>query len=518
MIRQGSRRCLWQRLCLCVLVALCCGTGELSFGIGDVRGAQLCPPEESVKITDGTVQDDGSRVHNGVRYGPEQLFHSDSDVFGCVCLVRQCILIFCEDQITYPSGTKCPVEELKVNVSTAASFQMVDMVNNPRYHLIFQTPDCSLEDMLALPPEDYALQSDGRLAYGVSIFSYRQFALMLVNATGETYAGFCESGDVQAHHQWYSIGIIVSLPFMVATFVVYALLPELQNNHGKPLMCYVASLTVGYLLLALMRFSLYERQSGWCIGTAYTVYFALLASFFWLNVMAFDIYWTFGGSRGRTSERRKFLYYSLYAWGVPLALLAFALLADHTDFMHEKLRPQFGHERCLFSGERVIGFVYMYLPLALLLAANVFFFAMTAFRIYRVQQSTATALSGDSRRHTKYEKERYRFSLYLRLFVIMGVTWILEFVTWILEVPGEPVSTASRVLFYLADIFNCLTGIFIFVLFVWKQRVKELLLKRFGRQQTVPHRDQNTNNTTCTSDTKSSVGHDIPLTDGTYIN
>lgn len=303
---------------------------------------------------------------------------------------------------------------------------------------------------------------------------------------------------------------------MVATFVVYALLPELRNNHGRTLMCYVASLTVGYLLLALMRFSLYEHQSGWCVFTGYTVYFAMLASFFWLNVMAFDIYWTFGGSRGRTSERRKFLYYSLYGWGVPLALLAFVLLVDHTDFMHETFRPRFGQQRCLFSEERLIGFVYMYLPMALLIAANVFFFAMTAFRIYRVQQSTATALSGDSRRHIKYEKEKYRFSLYLRLFVIMGVTWTLEFVTWLLEEPGQPVSTASRVLFYLADIFNCLTGIFIFILFVWKQRVKELLLKRFGRQQIVSHRDNNTNNTTSTSYTKS--GHDIPLTEGTSMN
>ncbi|KFB50582.1 AGAP006216-PA-like protein [Anopheles sinensis] len=100
----------------------------------------------------------------------------------------------------------------------------------------------------------------------------------------------------------------------------------------------------------------------------------------------------------------------------------------------------------------------------------------------------------------------------------MGVTWTFEFITWILETPGQPVSTASRVLFYLADICNCLTGIFIFILFVWKQRVKELLLKRFGRQQTVPHRDPNTNLTSFTTDTKSSAGHDVPLTEGTYTN
>lgn len=52
----------------------------------------------------------------------------------------------------------------------------------------------------------------------------------------------------------------------------------------------------------------------------------------------------------------------------------------------------------------------------------------------------------------------------------MGVTWTVEFVTWLVREPSW--------LIYLVDICNCLTGIFIFVLFVWKQKVKQLLLKR----------------------------------------
>uniref|UniRef100_A0A182IYC9 G-protein coupled receptors family 2 profile 2 domain-containing protein n=1 Tax=Anopheles atroparvus TaxID=41427 RepID=A0A182IYC9_ANOAO len=509
-IRPRPHGCLWQRAWSFVMVVLYCG---ISFGIDDVKGAVLCPPEEAVEISAGTLNDDGSIEHDGVLYALGQHFYNGSTVLGCVCLVRQCVRICCPELPEYLPGTSCKMGALNVNFSTplddgTEGFRMVNLLEDSKYHYLYTKPKCVL---LTLYEDEYVLRADGQLAYGPSLFPYRQFCLQEFDTSA--LAGYCETVDALAPHRWYSIGIIVSLPFLVATFVVYALLPEMQNIPGKSLMCYVAALTVGYLLVALMRFNVYGYQTGWCIGTGYVVYCALLASFFWLNVMAFDIFWTFGGSRGRTSERRKFLYYSLYAWGFPLALVGWAVLVDHTDFMHHSMRPQFGYPRCFFRGDMLIGFVYMYLPMALLVGANVVFFAVTAFRIYRMEQATASALSGDSRRHTKYAKDSYRFSLYLRLFIIMGVTWTVEFITWLI---GE-----TTVLIYLVDICNCMTGILIFILFVWKQKVKDLLLKRFGRQPAAPYRDPNTNSTitaTRTTDVKLNADHDVPLTGMTHVN
>jgi len=48
-----------------------------------------------------------------------------------------------------------------------------------------------------------------------------------------------------------TIGIIVSLPFLLATFVVYSILPELQNMHGYTLRAHVSSLFVTYMVLAV---------------------------------------------------------------------------------------------------------------------------------------------------------------------------------------------------------------------------------------------------------------------------
>ncbi|XP_050097971.1 G-protein coupled receptor Mth2-like [Anopheles aquasalis] len=264
------------------------------------------------------------------------------------------------------------------------------------------------------------------------------------------------------------------------------------NLPGMSVMCYVAALAVSYLLLALGRMDIYDYQSVMCMVTAYTLYFTMMASFFWLNIMSFDICWTFGGSRGRTSERRKFLYYSLYAWGVPLLLLLLILLFDHTELISWNHRPNIGEEGCFLKEKKVTQFIYMYLPLLLLVTANIYFFAITAKRIYEAEKANVVMMKGNSRRHSKFEKDRNRFGLYLRLFTIMGVTWSLEIVSWLVTEPNAP--NPSWVV-YLLDVSNCLAGIVIFFLFVWKQRIKKLFVQRFNRVIGSSETSYNPNNT-----------------------
>lgn len=96
--------------------------------------------------------------------------------------------------------------------------------------------------------------------------------------------------------------------------------------------------------------------------------------------------------------------------------------------------------------------------------------------------------SPDSRRHSHLDanKDRldyilkiflisihevsYRFYLNLRLFIIMGVTWVMEAVSWAFKM--EPA------LFYITDILNCLQGPIIFILFVCKRKNFKLILER----------------------------------------
>lgn len=60
--------------------------------------------------------------------------------------------------------------------------------------------------------------------------------------------------------------------------------------------------------------------------------------------------------------------------------------------------------------------------------------------------------------------------MFMRLFVVMGVLWLLETTSWLLDPDGW--------VFYLPDALNTVTGLLIFLLFVLKPKVKRLLIKR----------------------------------------
>lgn len=51
----------------------------------------------------------------------------------------------------------------------------------------------------------------------------------------------------------------------------------------------------------------------------------------------------------------------------------------------------------------------------------------------------------------------------------MGATWSMESISWVFE---------STYIFYVSDLLNCLQGFIIFILFVWKPKVKKLIIRR----------------------------------------
>lgn len=49
-----------------------------------------------------------------------------------------------------------------------------------------------------------------------------------------------------------SYAMLFSIPFMVLTILVYLFIPELRNQHGKSLVCYLFGLIVGYTMLCII--------------------------------------------------------------------------------------------------------------------------------------------------------------------------------------------------------------------------------------------------------------------------
>lgn len=60
----------------------------------------------------------------------------------------------------------------------------------------------------------------------------------------------------------------------------------------------------------------------------------------------------------------------------------------------------------------------------------------------------------------------------MKLFLVMGINWAAELISFIV---GEGV---PHYLWYVTDLTNTLQGVFIFIIFVWKRRVRRLVRDR----------------------------------------
>ncbi|XP_050072914.1 G-protein coupled receptor Mth2-like [Anopheles maculipalpis] len=449
---------------------------------GSDTGASLnCPISERIDLTEGVQDSQGLVRFAGNMYSPENYTTSEENHrYSCVCAQRKCVYVCCY----HIDRSKCEESSLLLNrtsskeVSWVASMlEEIDLRESSEFWLIYATPPAwnyMPGYSLQISGHEGELINDGSFAYGTKVYASRTYC---INPAEDSmpYVWIKETDEHLEVHRWHSLGMIISIPFLVATLIVYALIPDLRNIPGKSLMCYVFALAVSYLALILIKRSVFDNSPDWCTAIGYVYYFAVMSSFFWLNVMAFDIYWTFGGRTRRTTDQGKFLLYCCYGFGCPLVFLALALVADHTELMYTSLRPRFGDGQCLFRGEQFVSFLYLYLPLILLVSANLFFFISTAIKINSIERTTAAALQGESGRHSKYTNERNRYGLYVRLFVVMGVTWTFEFITWIAD--------SQHWMVHVTDICNCISGVFIFFLFVWKRKVWKLLQQRLSGKQ-----------------------------------
>ncbi|XP_060521057.1 G-protein coupled receptor Mth2-like isoform X3 [Cylas formicarius] len=333
------------------------------------------------------------------------------------------------------------------------------------------------------------LDPDGTLTVpDIAVLSTEDYCFDFIN--GEPGVYFCfdktlsEAAD-SMRTKIHCIGMIISMPFLLATFLVYALLPD-RNLHQKALMFYVLTLFVSYVLLVTINLSDSLVEPG-CTLIGYLTLFFFMVSFFWMNVICLDIWFTFSGSRGfvgskRSSERKRLLIYCGYAWGVPLLLTFTVLLIQTYSDPESQFNPAIGSTKC-FLGDGLPNLLYFYGETAILIIINVTLFGLTAYKIRKVKKETSMLKQNDSKRHS-YEKDKQKFNLFLKLLFAMGVNWSMEIISWAVNWSTGNTYTA---VWYLTDFCNAAYGVFIFFIFVFKKKIWNLLQKRYYTFIGKPH-------------------------------
>ncbi|XP_044763933.1 G-protein coupled receptor Mth2-like isoform X5 [Coccinella septempunctata] len=320
----------------------------------------------------------------------------------------------------------------------------------------------------------------------------------------------------------YSQGMIISMPFLLVTFLVYALLPD-RNLHMKALMCYVINLLHAYIFLVTIQLTDEVFEDTVCAILGYCCVFFFLASFFWMNVICVDIFLGFRGFRGvpgvRSSERKRFILYCIYAWGMSLLIVFITFMVNHFGNVGQWFYPGVAVGQC-FIRNGIPQLLYFYGPMGIIIILNVVLFTLTAMRIRRVKKDTAMLKHSESKRHS--DDDQQNFNLYLKLLLAMGVNWSMELVSWAVNLNNKAV---PQYVWYLSDFCNATYGVFIFFIFVFKRNIWKQLRRRYysfmGRHH-MAHSMGTTNFTKTTNDSMTVSTNDRALEEselnGTRIN
>lgn len=262
-----------------------------------------------------------------------------------------------------------------------------------------------------------------------------------------------------------AVGLGVSIVFLVLHLLAFLVVPDLQNLSGKNL----ASLCIALLLanISFMSGQRIETGTRSCAASGIITYYGYLASFFWMLTMAFDIWRTlkiatFELRVSSGKQWKKFIIYSIWSWTAPLILMIAAVVTDlsPSGSVNIYVRPFFGVHSCWF-GHRQALLIFFAAPFAVIMIANIGFFASSAHMIFSTTSTTRYTASGSTQRD---------FRLYIRLALVMGLTWLTGLFGGYLDIDA---------LWYSFIALNTLQGLFIFLAFTCNDKVirtiKELI-------------------------------------------
>lgn len=224
---------------------------------------------------------------------------------------------------------------------------------------------------------------------------------------------------------WVTVaGLGLSEICLALHLIAFVLSPELRNLSGRNLASLSLALFGAYGSFIGAQFVPVGGRI--CVGSALSTYYFFLAAFWWTSVLAWDVWRTIRLAtvqlRCSSSSQQwgKFIGYSMYAWLFPGLVVTLAVLVDFVDvgprsWVPTEYHPHFGRSVCWF-GQRKSILVFFAIPLAAILFFNLLLFISSAYMI-----RSTTAKSPTSNNQTSSRKQ---LGLYVRLALIMGLSWI----------------------------------------------------------------------------------------------
>lgn len=310
------------------------------------------------------------------------------------------------------------------------------------------------------------IELDGSLEVGFHGYCVEQIgdppSLVAMSCTGDVTGGYCE----WRHAVLSPVLQLISVVCLILVLTVYASVARLRSlNEGRCIISLASALSVAYAFLNVVKLVGRENGTQVCEPAARLSHFGFLASYFWMNVFSFH---TFVKLRspisGKWEKPRVFALYSLYAWGVPLAVAVVGAVLDTLE--SHAIRPHF--DRCWFQDTHET-LHYLYIPMLMIVFINLGFFLGCVVLMCR--KSERVTFSPSSSQHPTFSAW-----LYVRLIVLTGILWHTEVLSFFFF-------EYCSVLEWIADILNSLHGFLVFLVTICCR--KELKVFHCGRPKLV---------------------------------
>ncbi|XP_041563602.1 G-protein coupled receptor Mth-like [Drosophila elegans] len=402
---------------------------------------------------------------------------------GCVCQLTSCVRFCCPPNQIMQNGecfdmTKKELDELDPHLNVTLDDKSL-VSKNVRTDIMVQWDlPLSCDSIFYLDNRDkedeYTLFKNGTLLRHIDnlLVSKREYCFQYVflpdgnSTTIRIVPNNCLPPEPSKTGQ--TVVMMISMICLILTIGVYSFLKKLRNLLGKCFMCHMICLLMAYLLLLL---DLWNLSKGFCTTAGFMGYFFVMAAFLWLSVLSLHLWRKFHGSKTNDS----FLAYSTYAWAMAVVLTGITYLAD-LFVENEDWKPRVcGLGRCWIKTRDWSAIIYFFGPMLLLVAFNCTMFILTAIRTLQIYRDLKDYYSNqkESRKMNEKNLKKSTFIFLLRLFVIMGLLWSFEIISY-LVIDNKFWSN----IFLVTDYLNWSHGTIIFVVFVLKGSTLKLSKKR----------------------------------------
>ena len=254
------------------------------------------------------------------------------------------------------------------------------------------------------------------------------------------------------------IGFMVSIICFIIRITLQICVSSFKNRPGRLHLQLTITFLIAFVML-LVKVFLPDFPEA-CTAAAILMACGFLAAFIWMNIIAVDTWLVFTPSAAYSrvdDEGRSLVLHYLLEWGIPLLLVTVFIGINYSD-VEEQFSPEFGGPICWYT-QRYANLLYFSLPIAVSILVNIILYIMTSLNLHKAFKSGTHVI----------KKKRYHFGVYVRLFILMGFTWVFGFISTF---------TDEIVIDFIYVISASFQGLFLFISFVCNKRVLKEIRKK----------------------------------------